>query len=63
MNEIRKEIKKKLNTNIIREIESEDAIGFEIRINKKKFNFYARKGEDFRSNLLLFIYRVQKALK
>lgn len=60
MEKIRAEIKKKLNADIRKEIESEDAIGFELVIDKKRFNFYARKGDDFRANFLLFIHRVKK---
>ena len=62
MENIRKEIKKKLKTEIIDEVETENAIGFEVRINRKRFHFYSKKDENFRANLLLFIYRVKKAL-
>ena len=61
MENIRKEIKQKLGVEIMREVEADHAIGFEIRMNNKRYNFYSLKDENFRENLLLFNYRVKKS--
>lgn len=63
MNEIRNEIKKRLNTNIVREIETDEIIAFEVRLDKKVFNFYQRKDQHLMNHLLAFIYRIEKVLK
>lgn len=62
MNAIKAEIEKRLNTTIMREIETDEIIAFEVRINKKVFNFYQRKNEHIMNHLLAFIYRIEKVL-
>lgn len=63
MNEIKDLIKKKLNTNIVNEIETDEALAFEVRIQKKVFTFYNKKDESLKNQLMAFIYRIERILR